>query len=178
MGKVKWFKFYPSDFMNGIANLEQIEVTAYIVVICAIYDQDGMAKRDDSVMARRCRMRKLVFTKAVDGLIAKGKLSQLDGFLTNKRASEEIENRTKVAMEKAQQRLGRDVSVTQPRLERGKKLNGFNEIGKDVRPYIEPREKKKPSFLEGSALHPASDAASAAMAGFYERQRNRGVKHN
>lgn len=167
MNKNKWFKFYPSDFLAGIHNLEQIEVTAYIVVICELYDHEGICERDDAVMARRCRMRKVVFTKALDGLIAKGKIDFFAGSLTNKRVSNEIEARTKAAAEKARLRLEQDLAATQPRHGAAKKVNGNNGNWQTVQAYKEERIKKESSF---------DVEQPRGVEGYLDRKRRRGER--
>lgn len=148
MSKDKWFKFFPSDFLAGIHNLEQIEVTAYIIVLCELYDNGGSCQRDDIEMARRCRMRKPTFTKALDGLIAKQKIDCFHGRLSNRRVSKEMENRVKQAADKAAQREhGRNMGGTRTEHEQGRKPNKNNENWARVQPYKEERNKNTSSSL-------------------------------
>lgn len=157
MTKNRWFKFFPSDFLTGIRNLTPIEVTAYIIVICELYDHEGSIKRNDSEMASACRIRQPDFTRAVDSLIAKGKISEFSGYLGNKRVSEEIERRTSASADKARRRSGAVVNGTRSEREETRNPSNINGPKPHVRPYIDIRNKNKDSYtLEGSALHPPS----------------------
>lgn len=148
MSKDKWFKFYPSDFLAGIHTLEQIEVTAYIVVLCELYDNGGSCRRDDAEMARRCRMRKPGFTKALDGLIAKGKIDCHHGMLSNKRVTKEIANRVRQAAEAAARREHeRNMGATRAEHEQSRFPNKNNKNWRAVGPYTEDRNKKSSSTL-------------------------------
>ncbi len=148
MSKNRWFKFFPSDFLSGIRSLTPIEVTAYVVVLCELYDHEGTCKRDDEHFARACLIRKTDLSRAIDGLIAKGKLTFEAGLLSNKRVSEEIVKRTIAATTKAQSRREVDVKSTQTQHEEGKRFNKNNGRLRDVSPYKEERDKiNKPSSL-------------------------------
>lgn len=151
MTKNRWFKFFPSDFLTGVRNLNPIEITAYIVVICELYDHEGMCPRDDAQMSSACRIRKGDFTRALDSLIAKGKLNVTSGMLSNKRVSEEVERRIIAAKEKARQRHGGDMATTRPRHEEPEKPNKNNATERDVRAYKEERIKKSLSSFDVSA---------------------------
>lgn len=147
MSKNRWFKFFPSDFLAGIRSLTPIEVTAYIVVLCELYDHEGTCKRDDEHFARACLIRKADLSRAIDGLIAKGKLMSVHGMLTNKRALEEVGKRTEASVARAQRRHDDDASKAQARHEAGKRYNKNNGRSHDVRPYIEERNKNNPFTL-------------------------------
>lgn len=148
MTKNRWFKFFPSDFISGIRSLSPIEVTAYVVVLCELYDHEGTCKRDDEHFARACLIRKTDLSRAIDGLIAKGKLTYQAGMLSNKRVSEEISKRTVAAITKAQQRREVDVDATRARHEAGKRYNRNNGKSRDVQAYKEERKEiNKPSSL-------------------------------
>jgi uncharacterized protein YdaU (DUF1376 family) len=161
MTKCKWTKFYPSDFLTGIHGMCAAEVTTYIIVLCELYDHEGSCPRDDARMADRCIMRQWEFTKYVDRLIAKGKLDFYAGRLTNKRVSEEIENRLESALKKAASRTNKQSLMKQPasnrqapaRQSESRKPNQINGNVTHVLPHIELREDKKESFLEVSTLH-------------------------
>lgn len=176
MAKNRWFKFFPSDFLTGIRNLNPIEVTAYIVVLCELYDHEGTCRRDDAHMARVCRIRGGDFTRALDSLLAKGKLDFDAGMLSNKRVTEEVQKRLVQADDKARQRHGGDVTATQPRHEQVKKANGNNASGKNVRAYIEERIEKE-SSCEVYALPPRELSPEArsqrALEEFHNRKRRR-----
>lgn len=152
MIKNRWFKFFPSDFLTGIRNLNPIEVTAYVIVLCELYDHEGTCRRDDAHMSRVCRIRGGDFTRAVDALIAKGKVDSYAGMLTNKRVSEEVQRRVVAAEDKARQRRDGDMAATQPRHEQVKNTNKNNAKNIDVRSYIEEERKKESTSSEVYAL--------------------------
>lgn len=146
MTKNRWFKFFPSDFLKGIRSLNTIEVTAYIIVLCELYDHEGSIVRNDEELARMCRIRKSQLTRAIDSLIKKGKLDMASGFLSNKRVEEEVLKRLIAADEKARQRHVSDTPATPPRHDRREKSNKNNGRGQFVQPYPEERIKKTSFF--------------------------------
>ncbi len=181
MAKNRWFKFFPSDFLTGVRNLNPIEITTYMIVLCELYDHEGTCRRDDEEMATACRIRRGDFTRALDSLIAKGKLGLSFGMLTNKRVSGEIENRTKAAAEKARQRHGHDMATTWPRHEQPEKPNQNNGSSLDVRAYKEERIKKESSSFDVGALPlpataSATERSKRALEEFHNRQRQRQEK--
>jgi len=87
------FDCYPSDFLNGIFGLTSDEIAAYFVVIMLIYDRGEPVPYGERNRELRLRTglvpRKL--HKAISHLIELGKLSLVDGALTNRRAAAELE---------------------------------------------------------------------------------------
>lgn len=175
--KNRWFKFFPSDFLTGIRNLNPIEVTAYIVVLCELYDHEGDCRRDDAHMSRVCRIRLGDFTRALDSLIAKGKIDIASGMLSNKRVTEEIQKRLLAALDKARQRRESDVTATRTQHEQPRKGNKNNGANKNVLPYREVRTKDN-SSSDLYALPPreplsAEERRAMALEGYRARERKR-----
>jgi len=172
MAKNRWFKFFPSDFLAGVRSLTPIEITAYIVVLCELYDNEGWARRDDEHFARACLIRKTDLTRAMDALIAKGKLTCEDGILTNKRVSEEIGKRAIAATTKAQQRRERDVTETQTRREASGLFNKIKAATSNVQPYKEERIQNNTTLkvADTSQEVALASAKSPALAGFIKRR--------
>ena len=104
MVKKRWFRFYIDRWRNGTFGLKPNEITAYITVLCELYDNDGFAELDAKVLAMRCGMRPSSFQKAIDGLISKKKLGLKGGYLTSKPVSEEIIDREKLAQKSEETR--------------------------------------------------------------------------
>lgn len=97
MSAVPWVKWYAGDFLNGIAELEPNEIAVYAVILNRIYDEGGPIPDDTAKIARRCNMRPTSCQKAVDALVAAGKLRRTDGHLTNRRAENELKSRQEVS---------------------------------------------------------------------------------
>ena len=109
MGDQPFIKFYPSDFLGGTSGLSPAERGVYITLLCLMYENDGPILRDDSRLSRRCGSPKAAFIRALDSLLAEGKLVEVDGMLTNKRAEKAIvdrANRTQNSTHAAKQRWG------------------------------------------------------------------------
>jgi uncharacterized protein YdaU (DUF1376 family) len=94
MTETPWFKCYPSDFLNGVAELSPHEGFVYTIVIMRIYDEGGPIPDDPEKIARRCNMRLHKCKEAIDFLCAgdDAKLIRQDGYLSNTRAQTEITN--------------------------------------------------------------------------------------
>lgn len=104
MSKKRWFRFHIDRWLTGTFGLSPNEIAAYITILCELYDNDGFAELDCSVMAKRCGMRPTSFKKAVDGLVKRGKLDIQAGFLTNKSVSDEIIEREKLGKKSSKSR--------------------------------------------------------------------------
>jgi uncharacterized protein YdaU (DUF1376 family) len=110
MSKKRWFRFHIDRWFKGTLGLTPNEIAAYVTVLCELYDNDGFAKMNCMVMARRCGMRPSSFQKAIDSLVNAGKLDIQSGFLTNKTVSEEIIEREKLGekSKKTRAKVGRN----------------------------------------------------------------------
>lgn len=88
-----WFKFYPADFMNGVRGLSAQEVGLYTMILCRIYEESGPVEYHPLRLSTYCGMRESTFVKTLEKLLALGKLTLVDGMLSNARAEVEISNR-------------------------------------------------------------------------------------
>ncbi|GEM_PF-6622741 len=88
-----WIKFYPADFMNGVRGMSAQEVGLYQMLLCRIYEENGPVEFNVLRLATYCGMREATFTKTFEKLVALGKLSVVDGWVSNARAEIEISNR-------------------------------------------------------------------------------------
>jgi uncharacterized protein YdaU (DUF1376 family) len=107
MGESPFIKFYPSDFLAGTSGLSPAERGVYITLLCLIYENDGPIPRDDGRLSRRCGSPKAAFVRVLDGLMAEGKIVEVDGMLTNRRAQKSLidrANRTQNSTHAAKQR--------------------------------------------------------------------------
>jgi uncharacterized protein YdaU (DUF1376 family) len=157
MSKKRWFRFHIDAWFKGTTGLSPGEIAAYITVLCELYDHDGFAPLDVRIMARRCGMRQGAFRKALDKLIARGKLSLEAGFLTSRAVSEEIRRREKL--------VGKAEGSRRNRVE---KLNGIKENWTNVTPYTESRIRIQNLPSPVGALH--QEPPSTAMLDFIKRR--------
>jgi uncharacterized protein YdaU (DUF1376 family) len=88
-----WFRFFPNDWLSGVAGLSAAERGVYVTLLALMYDASGPIFRDDGRLARRCGLPKAGFKRALDSLIADGKVSNDCGFLFNERAKNELTER-------------------------------------------------------------------------------------
>jgi len=93
VGEKPFIKFYPSDFLGGTSGLSPAERGVYMTLLCLMYEQDGPIPRDDGRLARRCGSPKAAFIRAVECLIDEGKLTEVDGMLSNNRVEKAIMDR-------------------------------------------------------------------------------------
>jgi len=92
-----WFKCFPSDFLNGIADLDEFERGIYISIILIMYDQGGSVVYETcpkngnaKSLARRCGTSTRRFNSTVKTLINDGKLIHREGRLFNKKVFKTI----------------------------------------------------------------------------------------
>lgn len=96
--KRAWFKFYPSDWLNGTRGLSLEERGAYMTLIALMYDQQGAIPDDERWMcgALDCDVR--VWRRLRDKLCRYGKIvPNADGFLVNRRVLEEVRSAELIA---------------------------------------------------------------------------------
>ena len=88
-----YFNFYPSHFMNGVRGMSAQEVGVYTMLLCRIYEVNGPVEFHQMRLATYCGMRQATFSKTVQKLVELGKLTIVDGMLSNDRAECEISSR-------------------------------------------------------------------------------------
>lgn len=108
---IPYFSFYPADFMNGVRGMSAQEVGTYTMLLCRIYEENGPVEYHVMRLATYCGMRAATFEKTVEKLVDLGKLSLADGWLSNRRADDEIakrlhdlENSSKAGLASAEKR--------------------------------------------------------------------------
>ena len=156
MGKKRWFRFHIDRWLHGTFGLSPNEIAAYLTVICELYDQDGFARLDIDVMARRCGMRPTSFQKAVDALVARGKLDVQRGFVTNRTVTEEILEREKLSEKSVKSRAKVDKNSPKNTIDSTENREKY--------PHKQNTEYRKSSFFsesreENVELHPSVAAA-------------------
>ena len=92
--RIPFFRFYPSDFMDGVRGLSAQEVGLYTMLLCRMYEESGPIEDNTLRLATYCGMREKTFTKTLDKLVALGKITRQDGMLSNHRAEIEISDRS------------------------------------------------------------------------------------
>lgn len=90
---VPFFKFYPADFMNGVRGMSPQEVGVYQMLLCRIYEESGPVEHNPLRLSTYCGMRETTFKKTLEKLVDLGKITIVDGMLSNPRAEREISGR-------------------------------------------------------------------------------------
>jgi hypothetical protein len=95
--KIPHFTFYGEDFLDGTRGMPSAEVGDYIRLLCMIYDADGRLRFEPYGMRSLLGCtRSIDVVQRVMRLVARGKLNlSADGYLTNGRATKEVEKRQK-----------------------------------------------------------------------------------
>lgn len=93
MKHVPYFRFYPSDFMAGVRGMTAQEVGVYTMLLCLIYEAGGPVENNPLRLATYCGLRLPTFERTCEKLIALGKITAADGWLSNARAEVEIAKR-------------------------------------------------------------------------------------
>src|SRR4051812_37288464 len=91
MGLIKWYKRDPEAALTGMMSLTLEERGAYNTVLDLIYARDGRLPDDDRFLAgwMRCDIR--VWRRLKSRLIQLDKIRIADGFITNLRATSEVD---------------------------------------------------------------------------------------
>lgn len=88
--RIPYFDFYPVDFMRGVRGLTAAEVGIYTMLLCRIYEENGPVEYQPIRLSAYCGVRESTLTKAVDRLIAIGRIAVKDGVICDDRAMKEI----------------------------------------------------------------------------------------
>lgn len=87
---MRWYKRDGDEFAGGTVSLTLEEVGAYSLILDAIYSLDDQLPDDDFYVARLLRCDPRVWRRIRGRLIALGKLTIVDGYLCNERATYEV----------------------------------------------------------------------------------------
>jgi uncharacterized protein YdaU (DUF1376 family) len=79
--------------MNGVRGLSAQEIGVYTMLLCRIYEESGPVEYSELRLSTYCGMRQPTFVKVVEKLVDLGKLTIIDGMLSNDRAEREISKR-------------------------------------------------------------------------------------
>lgn len=96
MKKMPWVKWYPDQFLGGVAGMTVEEIGVYAFLLNMIYDRGGPVTVDFPRLAARVRMRLKPFMAVLASLQEQGKITVDGDKISNPRAETEIENRSKV----------------------------------------------------------------------------------
>lgn len=93
-GKANGFWLFTSDFRDGVKRLKDDEVGVYILFLTVLYEtSDGRLLDDDAEIADDIRRDIRVWRRVRARLLALGKIELIDGYLSNPKATREIEKR-------------------------------------------------------------------------------------
>jgi len=94
MSESPFFQFYPSDWLAGTRGLTAAETGVYITLVAMMYEAEGPIPRDNRRLARLCGCTPAALQKAIDGLLATGKLVEDERGFFNRRVEIEIKKRS------------------------------------------------------------------------------------
>lgn len=90
MSKDPYFRFFPSDWLTGVADLSLQESGLYINILALIYDRGGPIPYDPGRLAKRFNTKPTWVQRTVEHLVSEEKLALIDGQLKSKRAELEL----------------------------------------------------------------------------------------
>lgn len=141
-----WYKRDPIKFLDGVQGMGPDLIGAYAVIIDLLYARAGKTPRDDRHLSGilGCSMRK---SKALtDELIAIGKITFDDGFITNSRAFEQSKSRRELSETRASAgRKGGENSA------KSRKNNGLGEANASSKSQAEKKREEEsllPSVID------------------------------
>lgn len=97
-----WYRRFPDNFIAGTAGLTLEEKGAYSLVLDLMYVRGGPIPDEPRYIAGVCNCSVRKWNAIRERLIAVGKITVVDGCLTNARAEKELENAAKDARELAE----------------------------------------------------------------------------
>lgn len=89
---MRWFKFYPDDYLRGVRGLTAEEAGVYMAVLALMYQEGGAIPDDERWICGAARISTRAWHRVRDKLCRMGKIiPNTDGFLINHRVLSEIE---------------------------------------------------------------------------------------
>lgn len=168
MNKAPWVKFFPSDFLNGIADLDGEAIGCYTVILALIWDRGQPIEDDGQWIARRCGVSTRAWNNRIKPkLIATGKIEVREGLIGNRRAIEEIEKRDQISDVRRAAALARWHGEDQPELPLSSDyLENNGGYSEDKNDLISRKKQQKPQKqAESDDAHAFSTRARARTRG-------------
>jgi uncharacterized protein YdaU (DUF1376 family) len=104
---MRWFKFYPDDYLAGVIDLTAEEAGAYMALLALMYQRGGAIPNDDRWICGHVRLGTRAWHRVRERLCRLGKIIvDADGTLANRRVISEI------VSAKLQQEKHRNISVS------------------------------------------------------------------
>lgn len=89
---MRWFKFYPEDYLRGVLDLTAEEAGVYMALLALMYERGGAIPNDDRWICGHARLGARAWHRVRDRLCRLGKIIvDTDGTLANRRVLFEIE---------------------------------------------------------------------------------------
>lgn len=102
MSKMPWFKCKPDPFLSALAEMDADAQHLYTVVILKIYARGGPIRMDARALATFCRRPIRSVQAALDRLVEMGRLTLVDGNISNPVAERELAERESLSEIRAQ----------------------------------------------------------------------------
>lgn len=156
MSAMPFVQFYPSDWLGGTRGLSAVETGVYITLVMLMYERGEPLRDDHSRLARACGASNSAFAKALETLIAEGKIIPLEAGLWNERVEREIEKRSKkseVGRENSNRRWAREKRKTV------KKQDAFNATASNLDMQNRCLPETRYQIPEKNIYNPSSVAA-------------------
>jgi len=125
--KAPWFPFFTADWIVGVTSLSAAERGVYVSLLALMYDRNGPLVRDDGRLSRQCGLPKAGFVRALDGLIATGKILFEEGCLFNLRARAELAERNERKSQAQNGGLAKWASGSPDKRKRSERLSAARE---------------------------------------------------
>lgn len=156
-----WYKREPRAFLEGVRRLTEREIAVYAIVLDLIYDAGHQTYDDPKHIASYFSdLGSAAVRKAIDSLLAAGKLIRRDGYLTNKRA--ETQGKTREELAETRRNSGRLGGVSS-----GKSRAKSSEI-KDIAEAKQPYTRAKDKIREDIEEKEPSSPRGKRVAGYDE----------
>lgn len=123
-----WFKMWPIDFIFGTQDIGSDLISAYIILLCLMYANNGNWERSDQVLAAHLKCSTRSARSRIDQLLKRKKIIEIDGALTNKRVRDEIVHKDNISKKRAEAgakggRNDAELEPNQPRTDPEPELN-------------------------------------------------------
>lgn len=93
MSGLPWFKFYPSDWLQGTRELSIEETGLYISLVAQMYDRGGAIEEDHKTLARLFGGNSRSIKRLLNALVERGKIIRLNGKISQEKVEKVLSER-------------------------------------------------------------------------------------
>lgn len=151
MSGLPWVRFFPSDWLAGTRGMSAAETGIYITLVATMYERREPVPEHHERLARLCGTTVAAFARALDSLVAEGKVTRSPEGLFNRKVAEELRIRDEKSDGASQsakirwQQKANEIKPTAMRPQSDRNANQNQNQNKEVDTNVSTKKNPKPA---------------------------------